>query len=129
MKAIALTMLGLATPLAAAGGALAATPAAPATPAAIVQAKFTDGTYTGQSAYAYWGNVQVQVKVQGGQIAGFTLLDYPRHTGTSISINRQALPILAQEVIDAQSAQVSFVSGATLSSQAFLQSVASALPH
>lgn len=97
--------------------------------AASSQGRLADGTYTGQSADAYYGNIQVQVVVQNGAIAGFKLMSYPSHTGTSIAINRQALPILAQEVIAAQSAQVDFVSGATLSSEAFLRSVASALPR
>ena len=97
--------------------------------AAPSQASIADGTYTGQSADAYYGNVQVQVVIQHGAIAGFKLLSYPSHTRTSIAINRQALPILAQEVISAQSVQVDTVSGATLSSEAFLRSVASALPR
>ena len=96
--------------------------------AAPSQGIFADGTYTGQSADAYYGNIQVQVVIQHGAIAGFKLLNYPDHTGTSIAINREALPILAQEIISAQSTQVDFVSGATLSSEAFLRSVASALP-
>ena len=96
--------------------------------AASSQGIFADGTYTGQSADAYYGNIQVQVVIQHGAIAGFKLLNYPDHTGTSIAINREALPILAQEIISAQSTQVDFVSGATLSSEAFLRSVASALP-
>ena len=96
--------------------------------AAPTQGKLVDGTYTGQTANAYYGNIQVQVVVQNGAIVGFRLLSYPSHTGTSIEINRQALPILAQEVVAAQNTQVDFVSGATLSSEAFLRSVASALP-
>ena len=131
MKLIAPSMLGLASPFVLSAPAAAAMPIATATaiPVAATQPKFADGTYTGASASAYYGNIQVQVVIQGGAIAGFKLLDYPSHTGTSVAINRQALPILAQEVIAAQSAQVDFVSGATLSSDAFLKSVASALPR
>jgi len=90
-------------------------------------AGYTDGTYTGPSANAYYGNIQIAVVVTGGRITGFKLLDYPRHTGTSQMINQQALPILAQEVLAAQNEVVDFVSGATLSSQAFLQSLTGAL--
>lgn len=96
--------------------------------AAAAPGRWVDGTYTGQSASAYYGDIQVQVVIQNGAIAAFKLMSYPSHTGTSIAINRQALPILAQEVVTAQSTQVDIVSGATLSSEAFLQSVASALP-
>src|SRR5664279_1553135 len=73
--------------------------------AASAQSRFADGTYTGQSYNAYYGDIQVQVVVQQGAIAGFKLLSYPSHTGTSVAINRQALPILAQEIITAQSTQ------------------------
>ena len=129
MKVIALSLLGLVSPFAGAAPAGAAAQVASTTTvlAAATQAKFADGTFTGASASAYYGNIQVQVVVKGGQISGFRLLDYPSHTGTSVAINRQALPILAQEVIAAQSVQVDFVSGATLSSDAFLRSVGSAL--
>ena len=95
--------------------------------AASPPARLADGTYTGQSANAYYGDIQVQVVIQNGAIAGFRLMSYPSHTGTSIAINRQALPVLAQEIIASQSTQVDTVSGATLSSEAFLRSVASAL--
>jgi uncharacterized protein with FMN-binding domain len=128
MKVFALSILGLASPLTAAMPASAAAQVVPET-SLVASAKLADGTYTGSSFNAYYGNIQVQVVVQGGLIAGFRLLDYPSHTGTSIAINRQALPILAQEVIAAQSVQVDFVSGATLSSDAFLRSVGSAIPR
>ncbi|MEO9229709.1 MAG: FMN-binding protein [Devosia sp.] len=129
MKLIALSILGLVSPFALVAPVGAAAQVVSTTPglAAATQAKFADGTFTGVSASAYYGNIKVQVVVQGGLIAGFKLLDYPSHTGTSVAINRQALPILAQEVIAAQSVQVDFVSGATLSSDAFLRSVGSAL--
>src|SRR5665213_2864590 len=77
--------------------------------AASTTGKIADGTYTGQSEDAYYGNVQVQVVVQNSAIVGFRLLSYPSHTGTSIAINRDALPILDQEVVAAQNAQVDFV--------------------
>ena len=106
--------------------------AAPAVPVLaqaqlISSAAYTDGTYTGPSANAYYGNIQLVVVIQGGRIAGFRLLDYPSHTGTSQAINQQALPTLAQEVLTAQSDQVDVVSGATLSSEAFLRSLSGAL--
>ena len=50
-----------------------------------------------------------------------------RHRGTSIAINSQALPMLRNEVIAAQSANVDIISGATLSSDAFIRSLNGAL--
>jgi uncharacterized protein with FMN-binding domain len=88
---------------------------------------YKDGTYTGSSANAYYGNVQVQAVVQGGKLTNVTFLDYPNTHQTSVYINSQAMPYLTQEAIQAQSANVNVVSGATLTSQAFMQSLASAL--
>jgi uncharacterized protein with FMN-binding domain len=91
------------------------------------QGGFRDGTYTGAAANAYYGNVQVQVTVAGGKITGVTFLDYPQDRGTSRSINSYAMPQLSQEAIQAQSANVSGVSGASDTSAAFRQSLSSAL--
>ena len=78
-------------------------------------------------ADAYYGNVQVQAIVQSGKLADVKFLDYPQTHQTSVYINSQAMPYLTQEAIQAQSANVNIVSGATFTSQAFIQSLASAL--
>lgn len=88
---------------------------------------YKDGTYTGSVADAYYGNVQVQVTVQGGAISNVQFLDYPHDRSTSNYINSQATPLLAQEAIQTQNAQVDIVSGATETSLAFRESLASAL--
>jgi uncharacterized protein with FMN-binding domain len=88
---------------------------------------YTDGSYTGPVADAYYGVVQVQAIVQGGRLAGINVLQYPSDRRTSVVINRQALPMLRDEVISAQSANVDIVSGATLTSEAFIRSLDSAL--
>ncbi len=54
-------------------------------------------------------------------------LQYPDTHSTSVYINQQAMPYLQQEAIQAQSANVNIVSGATDTSIAFQQSLASAL--
>ena len=89
--------------------------------------KYKDGAYTGSSADAYYGSIQVQVTISGGKITDVAFLNYPHDRGTSVSINTQAMPYLKQEAIAAQSANVNIVSGATDSSLAFRQSLASAL--
>jgi uncharacterized protein with FMN-binding domain len=86
-----------------------------------------DGAFTGPAVNAYYGIVQIQAVVQGGRVARLKVLQYPSDRQTSIAINRQALPILRDEVIAAQSAQVDIVSGATLTSQAFIRSLDGAL--
>ena len=88
---------------------------------------YTDGSYTGPVADAYYGVVQVQAIVQGGRLAGINVLQYPSDRRTSVVINRQAVPMLRDEVISAQSASVDIVSGATLTSEAFIRSLDSAL--
>lgn len=88
---------------------------------------YADGSYTGTPADAYYGTVQVKVIVQGGKIADVQFLQYPSDRSTSRAINSQAMPLLTQEAIQAQSANVSGVSGATFTSQAFQQSLASAV--
>ena len=86
-----------------------------------------DGSYTGSSADAYYGTVQVQAIVQGGKLVTVNFLQYPSDRRTSQYINGQAMPMLQTEAIQAQSANVSGVSGATDTSAAFVQSLGSAL--
>ena len=88
---------------------------------------YKNGTYTGSVADAFYGNIQVQVIISGGKITDVQFLQFPNDRRTSQMINSQADPMLAQEAIQAQSAQVSGVTGATASSGAFVQSLSSAL--
>jgi uncharacterized protein with FMN-binding domain len=90
-------------------------------------AQYKDGTYKGDSEDAFYGNIQVQVTVSGGKITSVQFLQYPNDNGTSVAVNQQADPMLVQEAIQVQSAQVDIVSGATQSSQAFIQSMQTAL--
>lgn len=86
-----------------------------------------DGDYVGQAYDAYYGMVQVQATIQGGHIAAVNALQSPDHRSTSRAINRKALPILESEVVRAQTVRVNMVSGATLTSRAYLRSLNSAL--
>ena len=76
---------------------------------------------------AIYGNVQVQVVVQNGTITKVQFLQYPNDRSRSIEINSYADPILCNEAIQAQSANVDIVTGATDSSDAFIQSLTDAL--
>ena len=87
---------------------------------------YADGTYTGDKVRIVFGDVQVQALIENGVLTDVTVLTYP--TGhESDYINERAVPILEQEAIEAQSAEVDVVSGATLTSEAFMQSLDSAL--
>ncbi|HEX8923300.1 MAG TPA: FMN-binding protein [Patescibacteria group bacterium] len=97
------------------------------TPVPKSTGQYRDGSYTGDTADAYYGNIQVEAVIQNGKIAKVNFLQYPNDRDTSRMINGQAMPILTQEAISAQNAQVDGVSGATDTSQAFVQSLTSAL--
>jgi uncharacterized protein with FMN-binding domain len=71
--------------------------------------------------------MQIEAVVRQGRLATIHVLRYPHTHSTSIYINHQALPMLRDEVISAQSANVDIVSGATLSSEAFIQSLGAAM--
>ncbi len=96
-------------------------------PPAAGAAQYKDGAYTGPVVNAYYGLMQIQAIIKGGRLASIRVLQYPNDRRTSIFLNRQALPILRDEVIRAQSAYVDTVSGATLSSDAFIQSLGAAM--
>ena len=81
----------------------------------------------GSVADAFYGNIQVQATISGGKITNIQFLQAPNDRSTSIEINQQADPLLAQEAIQSQSATVDIVSGATDSSQAFMHSLQDAL--
>jgi uncharacterized protein with FMN-binding domain len=103
--------------------------APPAAPTAVVRAAspYKDGTFTGPQVDASWGWVQVQTVIQNGKIANVRFLRYPNDRRTSVMINSQVMPWLQTEAIQAQSANVDVISGATLTSEAFMESLQAAL--
>jgi uncharacterized protein with FMN-binding domain len=88
---------------------------------------YKDGTYKGTVADATYGSMQVAVTIAGGKITAVTTPVYPNDRGETSEVSAHALPILKQETLAAQSAQIDVVSGATQSSEAFQQSLAAAL--
>ena len=99
----------------------------PMRPMMMHKTSYKDGTYTGSVADAFYGNVQVQTTITNGKITDVQFLDYPHDRPTSVEINSQAMSLLKQEAITAQNSQVDIISGATQTSDAFIQSLASAL--
>lgn len=93
----------------------------------VTAGQYKDGTYTGATADAFYGNLQVAAVIQGGKLTDVQLLQYPQDPGHTAEVNAMALPELQQEAIATQSAQVNVVSGATQTSHAFQQSLAGAL--
>ncbi len=106
----------------------ASTPAATtATPAPTSASQYRDGTYTGPSTFVYFGNVQVRATIANGKLTSVQVLQYPNAHQYSAYVSQQALPYLQQEAIQAQSAQVNIITGATATSEGFIQSLAQAL--
>jgi uncharacterized protein with FMN-binding domain len=84
-------------------------------------------TVTGDAASTRWGPVQVQLTIAGGTITDVSVVQYPDGNGKDQQINARALPVLVQETLDAQSADIDMVSGATVTSDGYLESLQSAL--
>ena len=86
-----------------------------------------DGTFDGGTYDAYYGPVQVEITVQSGQVVDAQALQSPGHRRTSVAINNQALPALKQEVVQAQNSKINVISGATLTSRAYIKSLGDAI--
>jgi uncharacterized protein with FMN-binding domain len=126
----------LAGPLATTGPTVAAAPPTTAGPTAAgtgtTQApQSTVGSasraVTGPVVQTRWGPVQVQVTVKGGKLTDVSVPQYPNGNPRDQQINAYALPILVQESLQAQSATIDMVSGATVTSDGYLQSLQGAL--
>ena len=85
------------------------------------------GTFTGPVVQTMWGPVQVQVSTHGARITHVSVLQHPQGSPNDDQINSYALPILVQETLDAQSANIDMVSGATITSGGYVQSLQAAL--
>jgi uncharacterized protein with FMN-binding domain len=85
------------------------------------------GTVTGSVAQTQWGPVQVQLSVSDGTITDVGILQYPSGNSRDLQINQYALPVLIQETLDQQSAQIDMVSGATVTSMGYVESLQAAL--
>lgn len=83
--------------------------------------------YTGGVTDTQWGPVQVQITVQGGKITQSHAVQYPQNNQRDLTINSYALPILDQEAVQQQSASIDTISGATVTSDGYLQSLQSAI--
>ncbi|KQR53730.1 FMN-binding protein [Leifsonia sp. Leaf336] len=110
------------TPSATATPSPSATASAPAASAASATK-----TVTGTAVDTRYGPVQVKVTFSGTTITAVDTVQYPSESGRDVEINSQALPILQQETLSKQSAQIDTVSGATYTSEGYIQSLQSAI--
>jgi uncharacterized protein with FMN-binding domain len=100
-------------------GTRPATPGSTAAPAAQ--------TYDGDPVDNRYGTVQVRITVRGKQITAIEPIQMPFDRSRSQYISEQAAPYLHDEVLQAQSAHIDVVSGATYTSESYTQSLQSAL--
>lgn len=83
---------------------------------------YTDGTYTG-IAQGFGGDVTVEVLIEGGRITDLTIVSAEHEDGAYLTMAEDIIPA----ILDAQSADVDTISGATFSSTGIKDAVAQAL--
>lgn len=114
------------------GGGTSQAPAQPATPAP--SSAPATRTATGQDVAIneggrQYGDIQAKVTMRGSKITNVSITKLNVYDGRSGEIENYSVPQLMQQTIDAQSAQIDGVSGATYTSMAYEQSVQSAIDH
>lgn len=87
----------------------------------------SDGTYLGEAVNTRFGPVQVQITVSGGAISRSIVTQVPWSDHRDQEINSYAVPILNSEAVEAQSSSIDMVSGATITSRAYIESLQSAI--
>ncbi|GAA2999128.1 hypothetical protein GCM10020229_09330 [Kitasatospora albolonga] len=114
--------IGAGGPTAAPGGA-----AAGAAGGAAADASAATRSVTGDAVDTRYGPVQVKVTLTGTRITAVEAVRYPSEDRRDREINSYALPVLNQEAISAQSADIDVVTGATYTSDGYTRSLQSAL--
>lgn len=81
----------------------------------------------GSAADTQFGPVQVQIRVVSRRIVSATAIVYPQSGDQDRQINSYAIPLLQKETLQAQSARIDAVSGATYTSDGYRRSLQAAL--
>lgn len=84
-------------------------------------------TYDGAAAGTRYGDVQVRITVTDGVVTDATAITYPNGDRHDQQINAYAIPILNDAATTAGNADISMVSGATVTSRGYVQSLQDAL--
>jgi uncharacterized protein with FMN-binding domain len=108
------------------GSSPSSAPAAPS-PSPSSGGLYKDGQYSGQDIQTQYGDNQVKVIISHGRITDVQALQLPFDRQRSQEISQVAGPMLHDEALQAQSAQIDTISGATYTSDAYAQSLQSAL--
>ena len=106
-----------------------ASPAPTAAPAATAHAQVAPKTRraNGDVIPTQFGDVQVAITMRGSRLTDVRALHLPFDHPRSQFISTQAEPLLREEALQAQSAQIDVLSGATYTSDAYAQSLQTAL--
>ena len=99
--------------------------AAPAQTTAPVTSTVKDGTFTGPSVNVNYGNVQVMITVSNGKITDAVAVKAPK--GKNDRYTNMAVPILKQQTLQAQSANIQGASGASYTSYGWFKSLQGAM--
>ena len=102
-----------------------ATPSATTTTAAPAASTVKDGTFTGPSVNVNYGNVQVKITVVNGRITDAVAIKAP--SGKNDRYTNMSVPVLKQQTLNAQSANIQGVSGASYTSYGWFTSLQGAL--
>ncbi|HEY5050441.1 MAG TPA: FMN-binding protein [Acidothermaceae bacterium] len=89
--------------------------------------KAASGTFLGASVQTRYGPVQIKITYAGGRVTGVVAVQLPSGRSRDAEINNYAVPILESETLAAQGANINSVSGATYTSDGYVQSLQSAL--
>ena len=116
-----------ATAKATAQATASATPAVdvPATQAPATSPAVINGTFTGPSVFVNYGNVQVQITVVNGRITDAIAVKAP--SGRNDRYTNMAVPVLKQQTLAAQSANIKGASGASYTSYGWFKSLQGAM--
>ncbi|GAA1621485.1 FMN-binding protein [Actinoplanes couchii] len=87
----------------------------------------TGETYTGDTVQTQEGDVQVVITVEDGKITSVRVPIYPSGSPKHDEISGSAVPVLVEETLAAQSADIDSVSGATYTSGGYQESLQSAI--
>ena len=87
----------------------------------------SDHTYTGQDVFYRYGDIEVAGTLSGSRIVTVSVPQNDASSPYSQTVNSAAVPVLVKEAVAAQGGSCDVVSGATFTSDAFAQSLQSAL--
>jgi uncharacterized protein with FMN-binding domain len=101
--------------------------AAAAGPAPGTTGRAWSGTVTGPVVHVKWGDVQVRATIAEGRISAVDVLRTPDENARDLQVNARAVPVLVRETLEAQSTRIDMVSGATYTSNGYVESLQAAL--